>query len=144
MAHSKNLLLDVLCKFVSFFFLNIVLIYEFVGLCIGRNTGSRRWAPTAKTNYNCFYVFQICIIYDFGRILNSLAILFQVKSKPCSSQAVLYLFAARRVSSSTWNVFNANTQSARWKKWCCSSPFIWSIINQGAWMHMPGCFCLIT
>ena len=39
MAHSKNLLLrDVLCKIV--FILNIVHIYEFVGFCFGRNTGS--------------------------------------------------------------------------------------------------------
>ena len=37
---------------------------------------ARVWggAP-AKTNYNWFYIFQNCIIYDFGRILNSPAIL---------------------------------------------------------------------
>ena len=32
--------------------------------------------PPAKTNYNCFSIFQNCIIHNFGRILNSLAILF--------------------------------------------------------------------
>ena len=43
-------------------FWNILLIYEFVGLWIGRN---------------CFYIFQNCIIHSFGRILNSPAILFE-------------------------------------------------------------------
>ena len=53
-------------------FWNIALIYEFVGLCIGKNTGPGA-APQprccgAKTNYNWFYIFQNCIIYRFGRI----------------------------------------------------------------------------
>ena len=33
-------------------------------------------SPPAKTNYNWFYIFQNCIIHNFGRMLNSLAILF--------------------------------------------------------------------
>ena len=39
---------------------------------LGRALG---WWVPAKTNHNWFYIFKTCIIYDFGRILNSLAIL---------------------------------------------------------------------
>ena len=65
--------------------LRTLLIYEFVGLCICRNTGSRAEPPPVKTNYNCFYIFQNCIIHNFGRILNSPAILFEKSRSHVSS-----------------------------------------------------------
>ena len=46
---------------------------------LGRSPSLGGWgggAPPAKTNYDCFYIYQNCIIHNFGRILNSLAILF--------------------------------------------------------------------
>ena len=74
MARSKTYTRDVLYKIVYFF--NIALVYEFLGLHIGRNTGpGGAKPPQAKTNYYWFYIFQNCIIYDFQRIFNSLAIL---------------------------------------------------------------------
>ena len=58
------------------FFSNIVLVYEFVGLCIGRNTGSGGAEPPQPKQIITFlYIFQNCVIHSFGRILNSLAIL---------------------------------------------------------------------
>ena len=74
MAHFKNLLLrDVLCKIVYF-----LRYCTYLWVC-GKHEA---WggAP-AKTNYNCFYIFQNCIIRNFGRILNSLAILLICSSK---------------------------------------------------------------
>ena len=70
-----HLVRDVLCKFL-YFFLIVHLFMSLMGLRIGRKLGV--WggsAPLAKTNYNLFYIFQNCIFNDFGRILNSRAIL---------------------------------------------------------------------
>ena len=39
---------------------------------------------------------------------------------------------------SAHGVFSTQPQSAQWEKLCCSSPLIWSIIHQGAWMNIPG------
>ena len=66
-------------------FLNIALIYEFVGLCIGRITGSGVapqpngvWVsgfPQLKQIITDFIYFKT-IIHDFRYILNSPAIMF--------------------------------------------------------------------